>query len=140
MLYCKETNVCYANETELLKHMIFYTEAYSQGFISWKVKEKRVEEMPNVFYIKKTYYLYCYYDCIIPKGRIEKKRFQKTVYELPTDLTNVDFYSVEKWIEKNLQTNHWTDYGKKYYSLVLKHFQQFSTIEELKNNLFQFRG
>ena len=138
MLYCKETNTYYANETELLKHMIFYTDAYVQGLISWKVKEKRVEEMPNVFYIKKTYYLYCYYDCIIPKGRIEKKRFQKTVYELSATSMNTQFYTVEKYIEKNLQKDrHWTDYGKKYYSKVLEHFRKYQTLEELKNNLFR---
>jgi hypothetical protein len=123
----------YENDNAVLKNMIFSNSLYEKGFLSWKIKEKRIEIIPCHFYTQKTFIIY-----YLVNG--QRKRVQQTMLEIETKPKDSEFFSIEKCIENNLaKSNVWTEYGKEKYKQVLKHFQKYTSIEELQNNLFIFQ-
>jgi hypothetical protein len=133
MYYYKAYEEYYESDNAILKSMIFSNSLYEKGFLSWTIKEKQIEVIPCHFYTQKTFIIYYLFN-----GR--RKRVQQTVLETETKPKDSEFFSIEKYIENNLtKSNFWTEYGKEIYRQVLKHFQKYTSIEELQNNLFIFK-
>lgn len=117
----------YKNENDILREMIFMKSLHATGFNSWQVKKKIINFM-NKDYIQKTYIIYY--------TRNDKRTStQKTVYEINEKEEN--FFTVENYIKYKINSNNLlTPYGKYVYSQLLLHYTKYTSIIELKNNLF----
>lgn len=127
MYYEKANNCYYETEEDIFRNIIFFNSLYEKGFSKWNIKEQKIEIKPFGMFTKKTFRVY--------NG---KKKYQKTVIEIENTQNQVEFSTVEKWIEKSLKKdNFWTDYGKKKYSQVLQFFRANPTVKDLQKNFFK---
>ena len=120
----------YKNENDILREMIFVKGLHATGFNSWQVKKKIINFM-NQSYTLKTYIIYY--------TRNDKRTStQKTVYEISErEEKNQNFFTVENYIKYAINSNDiLTPYGKYVYSQLLLHYTKYTSITELKNNLF----
>lgn len=127
--YSPQEKRSYKNENDILREMIFAKGLHTTGFNSWQVKIKIVNFM-NQSYIQKTYIVYY--------TRNDKRTStQKTVYEMNEKEESQYFFTVENYIKYAINYNDiLTPYGKYIYSQLLLHYTKYTSIAELKNNLF----
>lgn len=117
----------YKNENDILREMIFIKGLHTTGFNSWQVKKKIINFM-NKDYTLKTYTIY-----YTRNGK--RTSTQKIVYEINEKGEN--FFTIENYIKYKINSNNLlTPYGKYVYSQLLLHYTKYTSITELKNNLF----
>lgn len=128
--YSSQEKRSYKNESDILREMIFAKGLHTIGFNSWQVKNKIVNFM-NQDYIQKTYTIYY-------TRNNKRTSTQKTVYEInKKEEKNQNFFTIENYIEYAINSNNiLTPYGKYVYSQLLLHYTKYTSITELKNNLF----
>ena len=128
MYYSRFNYMYYENEQDILKHLILQNYLYKKGFLDWKVKEKKVEIIPSIWVTKKIFTIKC-----LPNSYY--KTVQCTVFEINEKPINGELFTIENYVKECFSKhNIITEEGKQ----LLSHFQKFSTIEELQNNLFIF--
>jgi predicted S18 family serine protease len=128
MYYEKANNHYYATEEDIFRDIIFCKGLYKKGFSKWSVKEQKIEVKPFGIFTKKIFKVYS-----------GKKKYQKTVIEIKNIQNKVEFFTVEKWIEKSLKKDYiWTEYGKQKYSQVLQFFLDNPTVKDLQKNFEKF--